>query len=76
MEWFFSLNETVQAAIIGGVATVCAAIIAGLFAVWTTRKKRKNDVASGSSTTTITQTSSGSHNTFIGIQNNGKDGGQ
>lgn len=76
MEWFLSLDKVVQAAIIGGVATVCAAIIAGLFAVWTTRKKRKNDVVSGSSTTTITQTSSGSHNTFIGIQNNGKDGGQ
>ena len=76
MEWFLSLDKVVQAAIIGGVATVCAAIIAGLFTVWTTRKKSKNDAASGSSTTTITQTSSGSHNTFIGIQNNGKDGGQ
>ena len=74
MGWFLSLDNTVQVAIIGGIATVCAAIISGLFAIWASRRKSKDDAVSSGSTVTITQSSSGNHNTFIGIQNNGKDG--
>lgn len=62
MEWFKSLETELQVALISGGAVVVAAIITGIFSLL----KRENS----NSSVSIKQSSSGSKNTFIGIQNN------
>jgi hypothetical protein len=68
MAWFSSLDATVQVAVI----TICGSvsIITGIFGLI----KKDNSSKGKSDSTTINQTSSGSNNTFIGIQNNHKGG--
>lgn len=72
MNWFLSLDKTVQAALIGLCSAVLVAIITGVFSLLGKARKEKTGEKQ-STTTTINQSSSGSYNTFIGIQNNGKE---
>lgn len=67
MAWFSSLGPTAQVALI---APIAVAIITGIFGLI----KKDNSSKGKSDSTTINQTSSGSNNTFIGIQNNHKGG--
>ena len=67
MEWFLALDTTVQVAVIGLCSAVLVAIIKGIFSI--VGKKKERD----STTTVINQSSSGKHNTFIGVQNNKKE---
>lgn len=67
MAWFSSLGPTAQVALI---APIAVAIISGIFGLI----KKDSSGKSKSDSTTINQTSSGSNNTFIGIQNNHKGG--
>lgn len=70
MELFLSLDKAVQAAIIAACGGIMVAVINGIFSLINNRKK-KNRKTQKSTTdkVTITQTSNGHHNTFIGIQN-------
>ena len=70
MAWFSSLDATVQVAVITICGSVSVAIITGIFGLI----KKDNSSKGKSDSTTINQTSSGSKNTFIGIQNNHKGG--
>ena len=63
MAWFSSLDSNAQVAIV-------VAIITGIFGLIKKVLSGKHK----SNSTTINQTSSGSNNTFIGIQNNHKGG--
>lgn len=63
MAWFSSLDSSAQVAIV-------VAIITGIFGLIKKVLSGKHK----SNSTTINQTSSGSNNTFIGIQNNHKGG--
>ena len=72
MEWFLRLDTTVQVAIIGLCSAVLAAIINGIFSI-VRKKKNNNSKKTDIAITTINQSSSGKHNTFIGIQNNKKE---
>ena len=67
MAWFSSLDSSAQVALI---VPIVVAIITGIFGLIkkVLSGKHKSD------STTINQTSSGSNNTFIGIQNNHKEG--
>ena len=68
VELFLSLDKTVQVAIITLCGGVLVAIINGVFSLINNRKKKN-----AQTNATVNQTSNGHHNTFIGIQNNGKD---
>ena len=70
MAWFSSLDATVQVAVITICGSVSVAIITGIFGLIKKVLSEKHK----SNSTTINQTSSGSNNTFIGIQNNHKGG--
>lgn len=63
MAWFSSLDSSAQVAIVVAIITG----ILGLIKKVLSGKHKSNS-------TTINQTSSGSNNTFIGIQNNHKGG--
>ena len=67
MAWFSSLDSSAQGALI---APIVVAIITGIFGLIKKILSGKHK----SNSTTINQTSSGSNNTFIGIQNNHKGG--
>ena len=69
MEWFTNLESTLQVALVSGIATVLAAIISGIFAILS-NKKKDGTVKKSSDSTTFTQKINGNHNTVIGIQNN------
>lgn len=74
VEFFLSLDKTVQVEIITLCGGVLVAIINGIFSMINNRNKKNtqtNTTTSGK--ITVNQTSNGHHNTFIGIQNNGKD---
>ena len=74
INWFGQQDTAVQAAIIAGAASIVVAIITGIFKMTEVRRsnqKKKNE--SQGSTTNITQSTSGSKNTFIGVQNNKED---
>lgn len=74
MELFLGLDKMVQAAIIAACGSVLVAAINGLFSLVNNRKKKNHKTKKAvTDKITITQTSSGHHNTFIGIQNIGKD---
>lgn len=71
INWFGQQDTAVQAAIIAGAASIVVAIITGIFKMTEVRRsnqKKKNE--SQGSTINITQSTSGSKNTFIGVQNN------
>lgn len=73
-ELFLSLDKAVQAALITACGGVLVAVIKGLFSLLNNRKKKNHKTKKAvTDKITITQTSSGHHNTFIGIQNIGKD---
>mgnify|MGYP000585660422 FL=1 len=67
MAWFSSLDSSAQVALI---APIVVTIITGIFGLIKKVLSGKHK----SNSTTINQTSSGSNNTFIGIQNNHKGG--
>ena len=67
MAWFSSLDSSAQVALI---APIVVTIITGIFGLI----KKVFSGKHKSNSTTINQTSSGSNNTFIGIQNNHKGG--
>lgn len=67
MAWFSSLDSSAQVALI---APIVVAIITGIFGLIKKVLSGKHK----SNSTTINQTSSGSNNTFIGIQNNHEGG--
>lgn len=67
MAWFSSLDSSAQVALI---APIVVTIITGIFGLIKKVLSGKHK----SNSTTINQTSSGSNNTFIGIQNNYKGG--
>lgn len=67
MAWFSSLDSSTQVALI---VPIVVAIITGIFGLIKKVLSGKHK----SNSTTINQTSSGSNNTFIGIQNNHKGG--
>lgn len=74
INWFGQQDTAVQAAIITGAASIVVAIITGIFKmteVWRSNQKKKNE--SQGSTINITQSTSGSKNTIIGVQNNKGD---
>ncbi len=71
MEWFSSLDKTVQVAIITALGGIIVAIITGLFSL-VNKKKKDAAVKKNSGSAKITQTSYGDNNTFIGVQNNGR----
>jgi len=74
INWFGQQDTAVQAAIIAGAASIVVAIITGIFKMTEVRRsnqKKKNE--SQGSTINITQSTSGSKNTFIGVQNNKED---
>ncbi len=71
MEWFSSLDKTVQVAIITALGGIIAAIITGLFSL-INKKNKDTTVKKNSESTRITQTSYGDNNTFIGVQNNSR----
>lgn len=74
LELFLSLDKTVQVAIIALCSAVLVAIINGLFSVLNNCKKKNQQAdTTTADEVTITQTSNGHHNTFVGIQNIGKD---
>lgn len=75
LEFFFSLDTAVQAAVVTLCGGVLVAVINGIVSLINNRKK-KNSQSQTSKTdnVTINQTSNGHNNTFIGIQNNTKDG--
>lgn len=75
LEFFFSLDTAVQAAVVALCGGVLVAVINGIVSLINNRKK-KNSQSQTSKTdnVTINQTSNGHNNTFIGIQNNTKDG--
>ena len=74
VEFFLSLDKTVQVAIITLCGGVLVAIINGIFSMINNRKKKNTQTNTVTSDKiTVNQTSNGHHNTFIGIQNNGKD---
>lgn len=66
MDWFLELNTTVQGAIVTAAGTVLAAIIKGLFSMIDRGKNKTVKVV-------IKQKTSGNNNTFIGMQNNGRE---
>ena len=69
LNWFEQQDSAVQAAIIAGIVSIVCAVVTGIFkllAVW--RSNRKN--ISKDSEINITQSTTGSNNTIIGIQNN------
>ena len=74
INWFGQQDTAVQAAIIAGAASIVVAIITGIFKMTEVRRsnqKKKNE--SQGSTINITQSTSGSKNTIIGVQNNKGD---
>ena len=74
INWFGQQDTAVQAAIIAGAASIVVAIITGIFKMTEVRRsnqKKKNE--SQCSTINITQSTAGSKNTFIGVQNNKED---
>lgn len=74
INWFGQQDTAVQAAIIAGAASIVVAIITGIFKMTEVRRsnqKKKNE--SQGSTINITQSTSGSKNMFIGVQNNKED---
>ena len=74
INWFGQQDPAVQAAIVAGVASIVVALITGIFKlleVWRSNRKKKNE--SQGSTINITQSTSGSKNTIIGVQNNKGD---
>lgn len=74
VEFFLSLDKTVQVAIITLCGGVLVAIINGIFSMINNRNKKNTQTnTTTSDKITVNQTSNGHHNTFIGIQNNGKD---
>lgn len=74
IKWFGQQDTAVQAAIITGVAGIVVALITGIFNFMEVRcsNRKKKNVSLGS-TINITQSTSGSKNTIIGIQNNKED---
>ena len=74
VELFLRLDKTVQVAIITLCGGVLVAIINGVFFLFINRKKKVQQTRTTiADKVTITQTSNGNNNSFIGIQNNGKD---
>ena len=74
INWFGQQDPAVQAAIIAGAASIVVALITGIFKlmeVWRSNRKKKNE--SQGSTINITQSTSGSKNTIIAVQNNKED---
>ncbi len=67
MAWFSSLDSSAQVALIAPIVVAIITGIGGLIKKVLSGKHKSNS-------TTINQTSSGSNNTFIGIQNNHKGG--
>ena len=67
MAWFSSLDSSAQVALIAPIVVAIITGILGLIKKILSGKHKSNS-------TTINQTSSGSNNTFIGIQNNHKGG--
>ena len=67
MAWFSSLDSSAQVALIAPIVVAIITGIGGLIKKVLSGKHKSNS-------TTIKQTSSGSNNTFIGIQNNHKGG--
>lgn len=72
MKWFLELDITVQVAIIGLCSATLVAIVNGIFSI-IGKKKNNNSGKVDVAATIINQSSSGKHNTFIGIQNNKKE---
>lgn len=74
LNWFLQQDPTVKAAIIAGGATIVVALIKGAFKlieICITNRKKKSEAQSDS--VNISQTATGNNNTFIGVQNNGKE---
>lgn len=74
LNWFLQQDSTVKAAIIGGGATIVVALIGGAFKlieICITNRKKKVEAQNDS--VNISQTATGNNNTFIGVQNNGKE---
>lgn len=67
MAWLSSLDSSAQVALIAPIVVAIITGIGGLIKKVLSGKHKSNS-------TTINQTSSGSNNTFIGIQNNHKGG--
>lgn len=82
LDFFLNLDTSVQVAIITLCGGVLVALINGIVSlangiVPLINNRKKNNIQSQGSETdkiTINQTSNGHNNTFIGIQNNNKDG--
>ena len=72
VDFFLSLDKTVQVALIALCSAVLVAIINGIFSILNNKKSKLKD-STESDKVSITQTANGHHNTFIGIQNPGKD---
>ena len=74
VDFFLSLDKTVQVAIITLCGGVLVAIINGIFSMINNYKKKNTQTNTATSDKiTVNQTSNGHHITFIGVQNNGKD---
>ena len=74
INWLNNLDPAVQAAIVTGIFAIVVAIIGGIFTLLAIRKKKKNENHGSHESVTIHQSSSGHHNTFIGVQNNYEKG--
>lgn len=72
IDFFCSLDKTVQVALIALCSAVLVAIINGIFSILNSKKSKLKD-STKSGKVSITQTANGRHNTVIGIQNVGKD---
>ena len=74
VEVFLNLDKTIQVAIITVCGGMLVAIINGIFSLLSNRKKKSKQIQETTTDkVTITQTSNGHHNSFVGIQNIGKD---
>lgn len=73
INWFGQQDTAVKVAIITGIASIVVALLKGMFKmmkVWRLKQKKKDELQK--SNINITQSTSGSKNTFIGVQNNNK----
>ena len=72
INWFGQQDPAVQAAIIAGIVSVVVAIIKGIFKLLAWHSNQGKNELQGSEIN-ITQSTTGSNNTIIGIQNNKED---
>lgn len=74
ISWFDQQDAAVQAAIIAGAASVVVTLITSIFKlmeIWRSNRKKRNEPQG--SKINITQSTSGSKNMIIGVQNNKGD---